>query len=246
MFKKTVISSAIAIMAITGASAVTSVISPTEVSAASSVGQKTNYTTTQYVKSSDGALNVRVSYSSTSKLVVTLKNNQEVKTKYKIKLKDGSTWVYGTSAGKTGWMNEKYLTKTKPVTKVTSGAVSASAGSLLVTFGKKLSGIKYVWGGTTLRGFDCSGFTQYVFKNVTGKTIPRVAASQYSASKKITKNEAKPGDLVFFSSNGNSVTHVAIYAGDNKILHSTSGKGVNLGKLYDGYWNKRLVGFGRI
>jgi cell wall-associated NlpC family hydrolase len=84
----------------------------------------------------------------------------------------------------------------------------------------KLKGIPYVYGGTTTRGFDCSGYTGYVYKKA-GKKLPRTARQQYSASKHISRAAAKPGDLVFFKSGGGSVYHVGIYAGGNMLWHSS-------------------------
>jgi cell wall-associated NlpC family hydrolase len=84
----------------------------------------------------------------------------------------------------------------------------------------KLRGIPYVYGGTTTRGFDCSGYTGYVYKKA-GKTLPRTSRQQYSATKHISRAAAKPGDLVFFKSGGGSVYHVGIYAGGNMLWHSS-------------------------
>jgi cell wall-associated NlpC family hydrolase len=84
----------------------------------------------------------------------------------------------------------------------------------------KLKGIPYVYGGTSTRGFDCSGYTGYVYKKA-GKKLPRTARQQYSASKHISRAAAKPGDLVFFKSGGGSVYHVGIYAGGNMLWHSS-------------------------
>jgi cell wall-associated NlpC family hydrolase len=84
----------------------------------------------------------------------------------------------------------------------------------------KLKGIPYVWGGTTTSGFDCSGYTGYVYKKA-GKTLPRTSRQQYSAIKHISRAAAKPGDLVFFKSGGGTVYHVGIYAGGNMLWHSS-------------------------
>lgn len=194
--------------------------------------QEEAYTATKYVYSYDGTLNVRKAADAKSAKVQTLKNGKKVKLTAK-KIVDGTTWVYGTANGKSGWMNASYLVSTKKVSDVSD----------VIAFGQKYLGTPYVWGGTTPSGFDCSGFTGYVYKNVLGKSLPRTSGAQYSASKHISKDAAQVGDLVFFSGNGRSITHVAIYAGNNKLLHA-AGKQVKYSDLYDGYWNKRLVGFG--
>lgn len=104
----------------------------------------------------------------------------------------------------------------------------------------KLKGTPYRYGGTTPRGFDCSGYTGYVYKKA-GKKLPRTSRQQYSATKHISRKSAKPGDLVFFKSGGGSVYHVGIYAGGNMLWHASKpGKPVAKAKI----WSKN-VAFGR-
>lgn len=92
-------------------------------------------------------------------------------------------------------------------------------GAQVLDQAKKYLGDPYVWGAAGPTSFDCSGLVQYVFKNL-GITTPRTSESQYGWSKadKITRSQLRPGDLVFY--NGASPGHVAIYAGDNKVLHA--------------------------
>ena len=105
----------------------------------------------------------------------------------------------------------------------------------------KLKGTPYRYGGTTPRGFDCSGYTGYVYKKA-GKKLPRTSRSQYSATKHISRKAAKPGDLVFFKSGGGSVYHVGIYAGGNMLWHSSKpGRPVAKAKI----WSSN-VAFGRV
>lgn len=93
-----------------------------------------------------------------------------------------------------------------------------------------LKGIMYRWGGTTTRGFDCSGFTGYVYKKA-GKSLPRTAAMQARYAKR-TSNPA-PGDLVFFG--GRNAYHVGIYVGGNRMIHAPrSGKPVQVAKIWSG------------
>lgn len=227
MLKKLVIS-----VIATGAIAFSSVITtPTEASATSA----TSYSATKYVNSYDGSLNIRSGASATSKKVATVKNNVKVKTTSK-KVVKGVTWVKGTASGKTGWMNAKYLSSKK----VKKASVSNSG---LISYGAKFQGTPYVWGGTTPRGFDCSGFTSYVYKNVTGKTLPRTSGAQYSSSKKISKSQLQAGDLVFFSVGSSRITHVALYAGNGQLLHA-AGNSVHYQSL-SGYWANYVVGYGR-
>ncbi|MEV0286289.1 MULTISPECIES: NlpC/P60 family protein [unclassified Kribbella] len=105
----------------------------------------------------------------------------------------------------------------------------------------KLKGTPYRYGGTTPRGFDCSGYTGYVYKKA-GKKLPRTSRAQYSATKHISRSTAKPGDLVFFKSGGGGVYHVGIYAGGNMLWHSSKpGVPVRKAKI----WTKS-VAFGRV
>jgi len=105
----------------------------------------------------------------------------------------------------------------------------------------KLKGTPYRYGGTTPRGFDCSGYTGYVYKKA-GKKLPRTSRAQYSATKHISRKTAKPGDLVFFKSGGGGVYHVGIYAGGNMLWHASKpGRPVAKAKI----WTSS-VAFGRI
>jgi cell wall-associated NlpC family hydrolase len=131
---------------------------------------------------------------------------------------------------------EKYL-KYK---RATRNRVRVALNQKVVTTGVKYIGIKYCHGGTSLRCFDCSGFTQYVFKK-RGIDIPRVAQDQYNKARKIRKSRAIKGDLVFFM-HGNYVYHVGIYMGDNKVLHAPKpGRRVKIESIWTNH-----VKFGRI
>lgn len=88
----------------------------------------------------------------------------------------------------------------------------------IVDYAKQIAAkhVPYVWGGTTMSGFDCSGFTQYVYREA-GIGLPRTAAQQAGAVKRISVSDAKPGDLLFWGSRGNEY-HVAIYIGGNEFI----------------------------
>jgi hypothetical protein len=101
----------------------------------------------------------------------------------------------------------------------------------------KYMGVPYVWGGTTPKGFDCSGFTQYVFKQ-HGISIPRVTQSQVLTGRPVSKSNLKKNDLVFFNTyttNG----HVGIYIGAGNFIHASSSSGVTIGNLSSSYWKKK-------
>ncbi|SEA46117.1 MAG: C40 family peptidase [Candidatus Thiothrix putei] len=112
---------------------------------------------------------------------------------------------------------------------------------------QKQQGKMYRWGGTSpVTGFDCSGLTQYAFKNGARVAIPRTAAQQYAAAVKVPREQSQKGDLVFFNTSGKRVSHVGIYLGNDKFVHAPrTGRAIATDQL-KGYWAKRLIGFGRI
>jgi cell wall-associated NlpC family hydrolase len=130
-------------------------------------------------------------------------------------------------------------------------AATASASAVLTT-GDAYLGTRYTYGGTTPQtGFDCSGFVQYVFQQ-NGVTLPRTSRTQATSGRSLpTKLDGlHAGDLLFFSQSGDAVDHVAIYAGNDRILHSTSsGGGVRYDDLTSarGKWFRdRLVAVRRV
>lgn len=100
--------------------------------------------------------------------------------------------------------------------------------SNLVDMALSLKGSPYSYGGTTPRGFDCSGFTQYCFRNALGIELPRTAAGQASLGESVSMDELQPGDLLFWGS-GSGIYHVGIYVEDGTYIHAAgSGKGVRV------------------
>jgi cell wall-associated NlpC family hydrolase len=85
--------------------------------------------------------------------------------------------------------------------------------------GNSLKGVPYRYGGSTPRGFDCSGFTSYVYRKA-GVSLPRRASAQRAKARRISRSSARAGDLVFFHNSSGRVYHVGIYAGGNRTLHS--------------------------
>lgn len=126
---------------------------------------------------------------------------------------------------------------------------SASAGEIIVAKAKQYLGVPYVWGGTSPSGFDCSGFTQYVFA-ACGYTINRTATWQLENGYAVSRSELKAGDLVFFEGTYTvdaPVSHVGIYIGNGDFIHS-SNSGVSIDSLNSNYYNnhyacaRRVVG----
>ena len=124
---------------------------------------------------------------------------------------------------------------------------SGRAGEVLVN-ALSLTGIKYARGGNTPEtGFDCSGFVRYVFKQAASLTLPHSALAISQIGKSVPKNDLQPGDLVFFNTMRNTFSHVGIYLGNNRFIHSPSAGGkVRVENMQDGYWSTRFSGAQRI
>lgn len=130
---------------------------------------------------------------------------------------------------------------------VGEGTTAGPATSRLLKVARSQLGTPYRYGGNSPgKGFDCSGFTSWVYRQV-GVKLPRTAAAQYRHSQRVKKAELKRGDLLFFRIDGRSVSHVAIYAGDGRFIHApSSGKKVSFARLDNPYWTRVWVGGGRV
>ena len=111
-----------------------------------------------------------------------------------------------------------------------------------------LVGIRYRRGGNDAEtGFDCSGFVGYVFRERLGLDLPRTARDISRTGEPVEKTELKPGDLVFFNTMRRAFSHVGIYLGDNRFVHSPrSGLTVRIEDMRERYWTKRYNGARRV
>ena len=171
-----------------------------------------------------------------------------------------NAWFKVQYNGNTGYISPDYVSvvpcenKAVVTASVNNSASSGSTASAngtrqqIIDYAATLLGCKYVYGGNTPSGFDCSGYVKYVF-NHFGVSLSRTSASQYSGSVKIKKSELQVGDLVFFSQTSGSsrVGHVGIYVGGNQFIHAAApGKGVRYDSLSDSYYSSHYIGSGRV
>ena len=135
----------------------------------------------------------------------------------------------------------KLILKLKIVLVINSGSSNSSTsdsnsntGSAVLAFARQYLGYPYVYGGASPSGFDCSGFTSYVYKHF-GVSLNRTAAGQASNGKAVKRSELQVGDLVMFCS---PINHVGIYAGNNQIIHAANKtRGVVIDTISSGYYN---------
>lgn len=109
-------------------------------------------------------------------------------------------------------------------------------------------GVPYKYGGNTVdTGFDCSGFVRAVYEQSVGKILPRRSDEQAAATQVIDSNDLKPGDLVFFNTMRRAFSHVGIYVGDGKFIHSPrAGSHVRVEDMRKSYWSTRFNGARRV
>jgi cell wall-associated NlpC family hydrolase len=160
--------------------------------------------------------------------------------RYRVPFADSSLWQ---SAFPRGWeyrvglsfrLGGTTVSRTRRGSTTTRGSSrptiswpsSSSAGARVIPTAEHYLGTPYVWGGETPRGFDCSGFTQYVFARHSIE-LPRTSREQARVGSPVSLafSSFQPGDLLFFAENYSRIDHVAIYAGDDRIIHATSSGG---------------------
>lgn len=159
--------------------------------------------------------------------------------------KQSSTEVHPTKVEK------QVIAESNPVVVATSEPKTSSQVSRgssevdnLIKRALSLQGIPYLWGGTTRDGFDCSGYVQYVFK-ASGVSLPRTSSEQYNVGTPVSRDQLKPGDLVFFSTYQAGASDVRIYIGGGHTIGSAS-DGVAIHSLIESYWSKHYLGARRV
>ncbi len=140
----------------------------------------------------------------------------------------------------TGYISADYVVQTNPA--------EATKGQEIADYALQFLGCRYVYGGSSPKGFDCSGFTSYVYKQF-GYSLNRTASAQMDNGIPVAKEDLQPGDLVMFKEGGGSkrASHVGMYIGNGQIIHaSTASVGVVISDLYSNYYVRTYVGARRI
>ncbi len=195
------------------------------------------------------SLNVRSAPSMEASVLGRLSSGQSVN----IITKTGGQWFKIEFGGSVGYVHADYIQDSRNGTLAVQPSVMQSPeglakGQLVVETAKKYLGIPYVYGGTSPRGFDCSGLVQYVFKEL-GVSLNRVAADQTAHGTPITKDGLLPGDIVFFhnTSKYDTINHVGIYVGDGNFIHAPqTGDVVKITTMASGYYARTFVAARRI
>lgn len=186
-------------------------------------------------------LNVRASASMDAEILTTLSMGTYVKVNW---IEPGWVNVAYNGDGLMGYVSSDYFT----VYEGTIPEVTTTGGQAAVEVAKQFLGVPYVYGGTSPRGFDCSGLMQYVYAQL-GYSINRVAADQMKNGIAVSREQLMPGDLVgFYSSPGGGyVGHIGMYVGDGMMIHAPhTGDVVKYTSIDSAYYSSRFAGGRRI
>lgn len=217
-----------------------------------------NTTKTMYIK--EATVNVRREPNTSSEIVTSLQMNTQVVvesedagwSKVKVNGIEGYIATNLLSASKqetSRSSNVRKATNTESQvqnqTTVNETTTASGNGAAVVAKAKSFIGYNYVYGGASpSTGFDCSGFTSYIYKQF-GVSLNRTAAGQYSNGTAVSRANLQPGDLVMFGKSG--INHVGIYAGGGMIVHAANkSRGVTTDTINSGYYNNNYVGARRI
>lgn len=191
---------------------------------------------TTYGRVNSDGVNVRSAASTDSSVLATIEEDAIVTVNGLVDGWYDVTCEYGTE----GYIRSDFLDLTE----------SSSSNSDIAATAKQNLGTGYVYGGASPRGFDCSGFTMYVYSQ-HGYSLPHSATSQWQSglgTRVYSISELQPGDLVFFNdpsrNAGKACSHAGIYTGDGQFIHSSSSRsgGVIVSSLTSGYYNTYFVG----
>jgi cell wall-associated NlpC family hydrolase len=190
-------------------------------------------------------LNVRAEASMDATVIALLSRNATVNVTdrtgnwYKISFDDAEAYVFADYIATQDGLTSRGVDVDR--------TVYSGTGTGIVDCARSMIGVPYVYGGTTTRGFDCSGLVQYVMKKC-GYSVPRTASAQYAACAHISKPDLQPGDMVFFkpSSSAKRISHVGIYIGNGQMIHSPKpGDSVKISSVFSGHFSTRYYGAAR-
>jgi len=200
-------------------------------------------TTTAYINGNN--VNLRANPSKSSNIVTKLSN-----TKVTV-LSQSGDWRKVSTGKYTGWVLKDFISSSlsKATSSTKTSAESSQSTSIrnrMVLYSRGFIGVSYRYGGTSPRGFDCSGFTSYIYKRF-GIDINRTSNAQAQQGKYVPKNKLQPGDLVFFDTNGGKtkvVNHAGMYIGNGKFIHASSSRKdahVRVSSLNESFYAKAYV-----
>ena len=193
----------------------------------------------------DGAMATRqiTVYAAPSDSAASLRTLRQGKVARLNDVTEDGNWYQITFSGTTGYVRADGCQTVQYSDYAGTSAVK-SAREDLIDYAKSFLGTRYVWGGASPSGFDCSGFTMYVYAHF-GYRMSHGASDQLYAFTRVSTAQRLAGDLVFFSYGGGDISHVGIYLGGGAFIHATSNGGVKI-SYFDGYYSSTYVGAVRI
>ena len=127
------------------------------------------------------------------------------------------------------------FTQVTPLIETSQGGRAEVVKTALLAQYSNWKGTQYHWGGTTRDGVDCSSLMQQIFQDSLHKKLPRTTVQQIKNGERVSKENLKPGDLVFFKTEPDT-RHVGVYIGDHEFIHASKSQGVTISSLDDQYW----------
>lgn len=197
-------------------------------------------------------LNFRMGPSTSHNVIVALPQGTKVEV-----LSQENGWANAkTTNGVIGWVCSQYINIQEIIENTDSNKSgidwnltdrSNGTADRLVEYSKQFVGTRYVWGGASPGGFDCSGFMYYIFGKY-GYALPRTAQSQYdSAGYAVERSGIQKGDLLFFGTSKSNITHVGMYIGNDEFIHARrTGVALSISNLSEYCNNNNYIGARRV
>ncbi len=188
-----------------------------------------------YVRTTASSLNVRSGAGTDTSKVGSLSKGSVVQV-----LETVNGW-YRTEKG---YISSDYAVKCDEPTAATSAdsdSSSSSLGQKIANMAKTFVGYPYVYGGSSPKGFDCSGFTSYLYRQY-GIDIGRTVSAQLKNGRKVSRSEVRPGDVLIYDTHGKGASHACLYIGNGNFVHASTPKsGVKINNMNQNYYKNRLV-----